>query len=117
MKKTQIIIVISALILTMLVFAGMIITDWTAINDTGNTVFAKPMQGGEVIDYIGLGYSIEIFFPLTTPEEAALYDTGPFLRISPFIFIDIIIVSSIIAVLSILIPFLIKKLIKNQENL
>ena len=68
MKKLLIILLIIASLWT-----HIVITDLTATVIVGRPLLCVSMYGGEVISYLGLGYTIDVFYPLTSGDEIIQY--------------------------------------------
>lgn len=68
MKRKKVIAIIILLII-ILIPVSFAITDRIRYENEKSTLFTRVSEGGEIIEYIGFGYSINYYFPLTTVED------------------------------------------------
>jgi len=66
-KRTKVLITITVL------WALIALIDFAAVSLIGHTIFCVLVRGGEIVESIGLGYTISIFYPLTVPGESSVY--------------------------------------------
>ena len=66
-KRTKILIVI------IVVWSAIALVDYTATRFLGSPILCIPLLGGDVIEYIGLGYMIEAMYPLVEYGEQSVY--------------------------------------------
>ncbi len=74
MKRKKVIAIIIILIF-ILIPVGFAITDRIRYENGESTLFTRVSEGGEIVEYIGFGYRINYYFPLTTVEDKS---TGNF---------------------------------------
>ena len=79
----------------MLVWFIMFATDVTRTFALLKPIFALQYPGGEMIEYLGLGYSIEFYYPLMGPGQAG---SGVSFRINPVLYIalNLLLIASLV---------------------
>lgn len=81
MKKAMLRIILVIII----VWAAIAAADFIFTNTLGRPIFCVPIAGGDMVDYIGAGYSITVLYPLTSSGQAAVryqYFYWPYLIIT-----------------------------------
>lgn len=68
MKRKKVIVLIILLII-ILIPVSFAITDRIRYENGQSALFTRVYEGGEIISYIGFGYSINHYVPLTTVED------------------------------------------------
>lgn len=68
MKRKKVIAIIILLII-ILIPVSFAITDRIRYENGESTLFTRVSEGGEIISFIGFGYSINYYVPLTTVED------------------------------------------------
>ena|GEM_PF-2015379 len=79
-----------ALVIILIVWFLIFITDMICFAINSHTLFAIPTYGGELITYIGLGYLVRVYVPLTSIDEPlqSSYD----INFVPYIVINIVLI-------------------------
>ena len=82
------------LFVILVVWLLIFITDIVCFYSGSTPLFMITFYGGEVTEYIGLGYAIEEVFPLTSIEDPMRYSSS--INILPYIVVNTIVVVSLI---------------------
>lgn len=78
MKRKKVIVIIILLII-ILIPVSLAITDRIRYENGQSALFARVSDGGEIISYIGFGYRINHYFPLTTVEDESTENSSEWL--------------------------------------
>ena len=90
MKNKLNFMLVIILIIWFLAFA----TDMVCVRIGSKPIFMIPVYGGEIVEYRGLGYRVDCFFPLTTADDPV--QSFSEIRLAPYAFINAAIVSFIL---------------------
>ncbi len=78
MKRKKVIVII-IIIIFILIPVSFAITDRIRYENGESTWFTRVSEGGEIVEYIGFGYRISYYFPLTTVEDESTENSSEWL--------------------------------------